>query len=58
MLLKTRHAQFNLKSDSSDFKSDIARVARFRPLTKGNEDPWYEGVASCYSTATKSYSGS
>ena len=28
----------------SDFKSDLSRVVRFRPLVKGNEDPGYEGV--------------
>ena len=27
----------------SDFKSDLSRVVRFRPLVKGNEDPGYEG---------------
>ena len=28
----------------SDFKSDLSRVVRSRPLVKGNEDAGYEGV--------------
>ena len=34
----------------SDFKSDLSRVLRFRPLVKGNEDPGYEGgpVRTCF----------
>ena len=27
----------------SDFKSDLSRVVRSRPLVKGNEDAGYEG---------------
>ena len=30
----------------SDFKSDLSRVVRSRPLVKGNEDPGYEGVSN------------
>lgn len=30
----------------SDFKLDLSRVVRFRPLVKGNEDPGYEGGKS------------
>ena len=30
----------------SDFKSDLSRVVRSRPLVKGNEDAGYEGVDS------------
>ena len=30
----------------SDFKSDLSRVVRSRPLVKGNEDAGYEGDAA------------
>ena len=46
---KDAHCTMSMRNSTgsplfSDFKSDLSRVVRFRPLVKGNEDPGYEGV--------------
>ena len=49
--LRRKDAQYTLGMRNStgsplfsDFKLDLSRVVRFRPLVKGNEDPGYEGA--------------